>query len=249
MRSPRTACLARRYRHLTKPLHEFPHLADDRSMDSATNDTMQAPLLRGVLHAVFCPIALVAGGVLAWMAPTPRSAIALFVISSGFAAIFGTSGLYHRVPWGPVGRRRARQLDHAMIFVGMAATYTAIWLIALDGVIADSVLLYSWIAASMGVLSKVWYLDARPSRHVLGYVGMGLVAIVVIPSLWQAMGPTRVGLMLAGAGAFAAGGVVYAVGRPVISERWFGHHELFHAGTIVGGALYIGALAHFAFTV
>lgn len=229
-------------------LHEISHLADDRIMDTATHDAPQVPLLRGVMHAVSCPLTLIVGGVLAWMAPTPRSAVALFVISCGFAAIFGTSGLYHRVRWGPVGRRRARQLDHAMIFVGMATTYTAIWLIALDGVIADSVLLYSWIAASVGVLSKVWYLDARPSRHVAGYVGMGLVAIVVIPTMWEAMGPARVGMMLLGAVAFAAGGVVYAIGRPVISERWFGHHELFHAGTVLGSALYIGALAHFAFS-
>src|SRR5690349_24805585 len=83
-------------------------------------DTVSVPLLRGVLHAVFCPVALVAGGVLAWLAPDARAALALVVMSSGFAAIFGTSGLYHRVKWSPIARRRARQADHSMIFVGMA---------------------------------------------------------------------------------------------------------------------------------
>jgi hemolysin III len=216
-------------------------------MDAAPSTELETvPLLRGVLHAVFCPVALVAGGVLAWLAPSPRAALALLVMSSGFAAIFGTSGLYHRVKWSPIARRRLRQADHSMIFVGMATTYTAIWLIALDGWISDAVLVYCWVAAFAGVLAKVWWLDAHPTRHWLGYVGFGLVGIVVVPTMWQTMGSTGVGLMIAGAVAFAAGGAAYAAGWPNLHARWFGHHELFHAGTIIGSALYIGALAHFA---
>jgi hemolysin III len=215
-------------------------------MESAPSIELETvPLLRGVLHAVFCPVALVAGGVLAWLAPSPRAALALLVMSSGFAAIFGTSGLYHRVKWSPIARRRLRQADHSMIFVGMATTYTAIWLIALDGWISDAVLVYCWVAAFLGVLAKVWWLDAHPTRHWLGYVGFGLVGLVVVPTMWDSMGATGVALMVAGAVAFAGGGAAYAAGWPNLHSRWFGSHELFHAGTIIGSALYIGALAHF----
>jgi hemolysin III len=207
----------------------------------------EVPILRGVLHAIFCPVALVAGGVLAWLAPTPRAALALFIMSSGFAVIFGTSTIYHRVKWwSPRSRRIARQMDHSMIFVGMATTYTAVWLIALDGKIADAVLVYAWLAAVVGVLSKVWFLDVAPSRHWLSYMGFGLVALVVVPSLWQTMGATAVGLMLLGGVVFALGGVAYATGRPNPHPRWFGHHEVFHVGTVIGCALYLGALAQFA---
>lgn len=115
------------------------------------------PLLRGLLHAVSCPVALVSGGVLAWLAPTPRAALALLLMSAGFAAIFGTSGVYHRIShrWSPAARRRVRQADHAMIFLGMATTYTAIWLIALDGWVPNAVLAYCWCAAVVGMISKL----------------------------------------------------------------------------------------------
>lgn len=134
-----------------------------------------------------------------------------------------------------------------MIFLGMATAYTAIWLVALDGWISDVVLVYCWIAATIGVMLKLWYLDAAPSRHVAGYLGFGLVGLVVIPSLWQSMGATGVALLLLGGLAFAAGGLAYAAGRPNPVPRWFGHHELFHAGTVVGCALYLGALASVVF--
>lgn len=205
-------------------------------------------MLRGMLHAVSCPVALVAGGVLAWLAPTPRAAIALLVMSSGFAAIFGTSGIYHRISvhWSPTARRRARQVDHAMIFVGMASAYTSMWLIALDGWISDAVLAYCWLAAVIGIISKVWFLDARPSRHLLVYLLMGLVGLVVVPTLWQTMGPTHVALMLLGATVIAFGGVVFAYQRPNPIPRWVGHHEIFHLGTVVGCGLFLTAMASFA---
>lgn len=216
-------------------------------MGSAEQQPTDIPLLRGVLHAVFCPVAMICGGVLAWLAPTPRAALALLVMSMGFAAIFGTSSIYHRVRWwSPRARRLARQADHSMIFVGMATTYTAIWLIALDGWISDAVLVYAWIAATVGVLTKIWFLDVAPSKHWLSYTGVGLVGLVVIPSLWETMGATSVGLMLLGGVVFAIAGGVYALQRPNPIPRWFGHHEIFHVGTVIGCALFLGALANFA---
>lgn len=206
----------------------------------------EVPILRGVLHAVFCPVALIAGGVLAWLAPSPRAAVALMVMSMGFAAIFGVSGLYHRVNWwSPAARRRARQADHSMIFLGMATSYTAIWLVALDGWISDAVLIYCWIAATIGVLSKLWFLDISPSKHWMSYCGTGLVGLVVVPSLWQTMGATGVGLMLAGGVVVAAAGAAYALGRPNPVPGWFGHHEVFHVGSVVGCALFLAALGTF----
>jgi hemolysin III len=186
--------------------------------------------------------------VLAWLAPNPRTALALLVMAMGFAAIFGTSGVYHTLGrrWSPTWRRRARQADHSMIFIGMAVTYTAIWLVALDGWVSDAVLAYAWCAAIVGVISKVWFLDARPSRHVAAYVGMGLVGLVVVPSLLQTMGARNVALMLLGAVAIALGGVAFARQRPNPVPGWVGHHELFHAGTVVGCALFLGAMADFA---
>ena len=216
--------------------------------DAHVSAEPEIPLLRGLLHAVSCPVALVAGGVLAWLAPTPRTAVALLIMSTGFAAIFGTSGVYHRIShrWSPTARRRARQADHAMIFLGMATSYTAIWLVALDGWVSDAVLVYCWCGAVLGMLSKIWFLDAHPTRHIAAYLGLGLVGLVVIPSLWQTMGATGVAMMLAGGIVIAAGAIVYAYQRPKPIPRWVGHHELFHATTVIGYVLFLGAIANFA---
>lgn len=223
-------------------------MADERTMVSTAHTAERdIPVLRGILHAIFCPVALAAGGVLAWNAPSPRAALALMIMSCGFAAIFGMSTVYHRVRWwSPTAARRARQADHAMIFVGIATTYTAIWLVALDGWISDALLAYAWLAALIGVLSKLWWIDAAPSKHWIQYVlGGGLVGVAIIPNLWQTMGVTGVGLMLAGGLAHALGSVAYVVGRPNPVPGWFGHHEVFHVGTIVGSALFLAALGNF----
>lgn len=205
----------------------------------------EVPVLRGLLHAICCPLALVSGLVLAALAPSPRAAVALLLMCLGFAGIFGASGLYHRVRWSPVARRRARVADHSMIFVGTATTYTAIWLAALGDPLSDAVLAFCWIAAAVGVVSRIWLLDARRSRHWLGYCGFGLVGIVVLPQLWRTMGPGAVGLLVAGGLAFLLGGAAYAAGRPNPIPRWLGYHEVFHIGTIIGSACFLGALAQF----
>lgn len=220
--------------------------SDSEGMAESVHTEPEVPLLRGLLHAVSCPLALAVGGILAWLAPNPRAAVSLLLMSLGYAAIFGTSGLYHRIRWSPTWKRRMRRIDHSMIFVGMATTYTAMWLVALHGWVADVVLAYVWIAAVVGVVAKFLWLDARASKHWIGYCAFALVVFAVIPELWHSMGPLAVTLMLLGALAFAAGGAAYATGRPNPIPRWFGHHEVFHAGTIAGAALYISALAHFA---
>lgn len=204
------------------------------------------PLLRGVLHTVFCPVALAAGIVLSSLASSHRAAVALLVMSLGFAAMFATSAVYHRVRWTPRGRRRARQLDHAMIFLVIATSYSAIWLAALDGWIADAVLAYVWVAAVIGIVAKLSHLDARRSRHWLGYVAFSIVGLVVIPDLWETMGSVGVTLMIVGGVVFATASIPYVVGRPNPVPGWFEHHEIFHVGTILGCTLFLIALGRHA---
>ena len=96
------------------------------------------------------------------------------------------------------------------------------------------------------MLSKIWFLDARPTQHITAYIGMGLVGLVVVPTLWQTMGATGVAMMLAGGLVIAFGAVAYAYQRPNPIPRWVGHHEVFHATTVIGYVLFLGAIANFA---
>jgi len=203
------------------------------------------PRLRGVLHVAAFPLAVTVAFLLAWYAPTPRAAVAGLLMAGGWALIFGASSMYHRWNWRtPQARRRARQVDHAMIFAGSATSYASVWLIALDGPIADAVLVFCVVGALAGMASKLWFIDARVTWQWLQYLGFTLVGLVVVPSLWEAAGPVPTIIMLAGGAAMALGSVAFATGRPKhLVPGWVGHHEVFHAGTIVGAACHIGAVA------
>lgn len=206
----------------------------------------QVPRLRGLLHVVACPLAIAAGGAMAWLAPTPRAALAIVLMAGGYAVTFGISGIYHRGRWTPRARRRVRQLDHATIFLAMAMTYSALWLVVLEGVLADALLVFCWLALPLGVAAKLRYIDARTSRHWIAYVAVGLLGLLVLPDVWRAMGSTGASLMLGGGLACAIGSVAYLLRRPNPFPSLVGHHELFHAGTVVCAALQLTALGTFA---
>jgi hemolysin III len=74
---------------------------------------------------------------------------------------------------------------------------------------------------------------------------MGLVGLIVIPTLWRTMGATGVAMLILGSLVITIGGIVYAYQRPNPVPRWIGHHELFHAATVVGCGLYLAAMAAF----
>lgn len=203
----------------------------------------EIPHLRGLIHVVACPVLLIAGGLLALEAEGWRGATAVLVMASGYALIFGTSGLYHRWRWSPRVKRVLRHLDHTMIFVGMACVYTALWIAVLDGVIADVMLGYVWAGVIVGALMKLKFLDARASRHSLAYIAFALVGLAVLPELMQRMHISGVVMMLGGAVAFIVGAIAFASGRPNPFPRHIGHHEVFHATTVIGAGLHLAALA------
>ena len=92
------------------------------------------PRLRGWLHAGMAPLALAAGIVLICLASTPAGVIGGSVFLAASVLLFGTSGIYHRGTWGARGHAVLRRMDHANIYVFIAATYTPLALILLDGV-------------------------------------------------------------------------------------------------------------------
>ncbi|MEO6866417.1 MAG: hemolysin III family protein [Gaiellales bacterium] len=203
----------------------------------------EIPRLRGMIHVVACPLLIATGIVLATQADGWRGVSAVIVMASGYALVFGTSGLYHRWRWSPRVKRILKHLDHTMIFVGIAFVYTALWIAVLNGVVADIMLAYVWCGVVVGTLMKLKYLDARASRHSLAYIAFSLVGLAVLPGLAQHMGTTGVVLMLGGAVAFMLGAVAFASGRPNPFPRIAGHHEVFHATTVIGAGLHLAALA------
>jgi hemolysin III len=192
------------------------------------------PRLRGWLHAGAAPLALIAGIVLVSLAPTALGRLGGVIFLVASVLLFGTSGLYHRGTWSRPWDGILRRLDHANIYLFIAATYTPLALLLLTG--ASRVLLLSviWAAALGGMVFRLCWLSAPRWLYTALYLVMGWAAVGWLGAFLAAGGPTVLILILAGGACYTAGAVVYGRRRPNPSPAWFGFHEIFHACTIAG---------------
>jgi hemolysin III len=202
------------------------------------NVPLARPRLRGVSHqwAFFC--SLVTGSVLVIAAPAGRPTVASAIYAASVAALFGTSALYHRVTWPTVSARRwMRRLDHSMIFLLIAGTYTPFALLVLEGTLATVILVVVWAGALGGIVLKLVWIDAPKVVVALLYVALGWVAVAAFPDLIDGLGVLGSVLVVAGGLLYTAGAAVYAFRRPDPVPAVFGYHEVFHALVIAAAAL------------
>lgn len=192
------------------------------------------PRLRGWLHAVMAPLALGYGIVLVVLAPAgaPRASVAVFAAAT--ALLFGTSAVYHRGTWTPRVGAVLRRLDHSNIFLVIAGTYTPLSVLLLPAGTSRLLLTVIWCGALAGILMRVLWLGAPRWLYVPIYVALGWVAVWFLPAFATSGGPAVVWLVVAGGLGYTLGALVYGLKRPDPSPRWFGFHELFHVGTVIG---------------
>jgi hemolysin III len=204
------------------------------------------PRLRGVFHQYAFFVSLGSGALLVLLAATTRAAVAVAVYAVSVSALFGVSALYHRVTWTVPARRRMRRLDHSMIFLLIAGTYTPVGLLVLQGTLGAAVLAVVWGGAVAGtVIELAW---TRAPRWLGGtvYLALGWVAVVAMPQLFARLGLGGGLLIVAGGLAYSAGAAVYALRRPDPAPATFGYHEVFHLLVIAGVAAHFLAISMFA---
>jgi hemolysin III len=204
------------------------------------------PRLRGVSHQWAFYFSLVAGLALVIAAPAGRATLAAAIYAVSVAALFGTSALYHRVTWASQSARRwMRRLDHSMIFLLIAGTYTPFALLVLDGTLAIVILVVVWGGALGGIVLKLVWIDAPKPLVAVLYVMLGWVAIAAFPALLDGLGVTSTAMVAGGGVLYTAGAVVYALRRPDPAPTVFGYHEIFHALVIAAAALQYAVIAFF----
>jgi hemolysin III len=202
------------------------------------------PRLRGVLHGWACACSVPLGLVLVVAAGTTRARIALSIYALSLMGLFGASALYHRLNWRSVTTRaRMRRLDHSMIFVLIAGSYTPFALLALHGPVAIVVLVGVWAGALLGIVINLVWSDAPRWLHALLYVTLGWVAVAALPQLAGAIGVGGMILLGLGGVLYTLGAVVYAINRPDPVPSVFGYHEVFHTLVIAAAALQCAVIA------
>jgi hemolysin III len=162
------------------------------------------------------------------------AALATTVYSVTVLGLFGISALYHRRTWhSPRSRIVMRRLDHSMIFLFIAGSYTPVAALALDRPSAEWVLVVVWAGALAGVALKTTWPHAPAWVGVPIYLALGWVAVFVLPDLLHNAGVAAFVLLLVGGGLYTVGGVMYALRRPDPWPNTFGFHEFFHAATVL----------------
>jgi hemolysin III len=156
------------------------------------------------------------------------------VYSLTILGLFGVSALYHRRNWLSLrGRTLMKRLDHSMIFVFIAGTYTPFAVLALPGATGTIVLSVVWGGALLGVALKMAWPHAPRWLGVPIYIALGWVAVFVLPDLLHHAGIASFVLLLAGGALYTAGAVFYGTKWPNPWPKVFGYHEFFHAATVL----------------
>ena len=215
-------------------------------LEAIKGTELPRPRFRGVFHQYAFFASLITGAVLVLVAPTRKATTAAAIYAASVSGLFGASALYHRVTWRPATRRWMRRLDHSMIFVLIAGTYTPFALLVLHGTLATVVLAIVWGGAAAGVILKLAWVDAPKWLMAAIYLGLGWVGAATVPQLVSRAGIGAVTLLFIGGALYSAGAVIYALRRPDPRPAVFGYHEIFHVLVIAAAAVHYAAIAGYA---
>ena len=199
-------------------------------------------------HLAGVLLSLVTLGVLlmlALRAASPRAVAAFAIFGLSLVALYTASTIHHALPLGPVGIARTLRIDHMMIFVLIAGTYTPFCLLALHGGWRWGLLGGVWALAAGGIALKVGWMDSPAWLSTAIYVAMGWLAVIAAPAFLAAIPLAGLSWVLAGGIMYTVGALVFATGRPRLRPGIFGSHALWHMLVIAGSACHVWAVARY----
>jgi hemolysin III len=199
------------------------------------------PKLRGVLHEIAFFVSLVTGPVLVLIA-RGGSHLAAAVYSLSMSALFGFSALYHRPTWRPAVRRWLGRVDHTMIVIFTAATFTPI-AVAIGTPWSRTVLLVAWGGALVAICLQLIPVSFPKSVAVIPYLALGWLGVTLFPESWSHLGMASPLLLFLGGALYTVGAIIYARRSPDPRPAVFGYHEIFHALVVAAAYLHYGAVA------
>ena len=186
------------------------------------------PRLRGRIHQVAFFVSIPAGLALILLARGAAAIAAASVYVLSLTATFGVSAAYHRGDWSSEARRRMKRLDHSMIYVLIAGSYTPLSVLVLEGAWEVVLLSMAWAGAVVGIALKTAAPDGLRVLTATLYMSLGWLAIVALPELVDSLSTTELVLMVAGGLLYSAGALVFVLRRPDPRPRTFGYHEIWH---------------------
>ncbi len=189
----------------------------------------------GCLMAIFAALPLL---IKAANAPDAIHLISLAIFIVSMILLYGASTIYHTLDISERVNKILRKIDHMMIFILIAGTYTPVCLIAIGGETGRRLLALVWGIAIAGILIKAFWITCPKWFSSLLYIGMGWVCVLAFTQILNALSPAAFGWLLAGGIIYTIGGIIYALKLPVFNQlhQAFGSHEIFHL-FVMGGSI------------
>ncbi len=223
------------YQTAAQATHSGPIKIERLAGDAA--GLVMKPRLRGLIHQ-YCAVAAVIAGAplvaLSWAEVSKRAGHSTLIYALAIVAMFAVSATYHRVHWESASVRNwMRRLDHSMIFVLIAGTYTPFARLAMPRGAGELVLAIVWGGALAGVALTLFWPTAPRWLGVSLYLLLGWVAVWYTRTILHNAGMAAIVLLAVGGLLYSVGGVFYGLRWPDPWPTTFGYHEIFHACTAV----------------
>lgn len=197
--------------------------------------------LSGLTHFLAIILAIIGMAVLIYKSSSPVKPwhiVTFSIYGAGMIFLYGASTLYHWLPLSEKGTHYLRKLDHMMIFVLIAATYTPFCLIPMRGPWGWSLFGLIWALALLGIFFKLFWIEVPRWLTALLYVGMGWMALIGIVPLVKAIEFGALAWVLVGGILYSLGAIIYAIKKPDPWPSIFGFHEIFHVFVVFGSGAY-----------
>lgn len=196
-----------------------------------------------ITHFIGWLMAVTAATPLLMKAKPGANTIAMAIFAGSMILLYGASTLYHSVTVSDKILKIFRKIDHIMIFVLIAGSYTPVCLIVLGGKTGYSLLALVWSVAIIGITVKAFWITCPKWFSSIIYISMGWLCLFVFGNLWDTLPHAAFGWLLAGGIIYTIGGIIYALKLPVFNSlhKYFGSHEIFHLFVMAG------SICHFIF--
>ncbi len=163
-----------------------------------------------------------------------RHMVAFTIFGCSMVLLYTASALYHSLNVKKKTIHLLRKLDHSMIYVLIAGSYTPICLIVLDQEWKWVAFISVWSFAIGGILKKIFWIDAPEWLSLLLYLGMGWMGVLLFPTLFDKLPLAFLIWIAAGGLAYSIGAIFYGIKKPNPIPGWFGHHEIWHLFVMAG---------------
>ena len=189
----------------------------------------------GMMMAMFAATPLL---IKAARQPDKIHMIALAIFISSMILLYAASTLYHTLDLSQKANKMLKKIDHMMIFILIAGTYTPICIIALPQPLGARLLALVWGIALVGIVVKMFWVTCPKWFSSILYIGMGWTCVLAFTQILNSLSKAAFGWLLAGGIIYTIGGIIYALKLPIFNakHKYFGSHEIFHL-FVMGGSI------------